>query len=170
MESCYDDLSGEIDYVVGIDPGVDTGVALKNLNLGIIEEIFSMKIHVALDFVDSYLDSSLIIVEDARLWNGYRKGITAHEMRMKQQGAGSVKRDSAIWADFLEDSESFFLMIPPKAKGRKLSHAEFKMFTGWSGGTTNQHKRDAGMLTYEYTRPVVDALYRAYLKEQNQKK
>lgn len=170
MESYYDDeMNGEIDYVIGIDPGVDTGVAVMNLNLGVIEEVYSMKIHAAMDFVDGYVDSSLIVVEDARLWNGYRRGITAQEMRVRQQGAGSVKRDCAIWEDYLKEAEAFFVLLAPSAKGRKISHAEFKMFTGWSGGTTNQHKRDAAMLAFPYKRPVVDALYREYVKNQKEK-
>lgn len=171
MESCYDDeTNGQIDYVIGIDPGVDTGVAVLSLNLGVIEDIFSMKIHVAMDYVDSCIDNSLIVVEDARLWNGYRRGITSSEMRSRQMGAGSVKRDCTIWEEFLADNEAFYQLLPPSAKGRKISHAEFKMFTGWSGGTTNQHKRDAAMLIHQYRRPVVDAMYREYVKQQNQKK
>lgn len=166
MITCFDtDLKDmKIEYAVGIDPGVETGVALKNLKTGEIEELQSMMIHAAFDYVDSFRDNALIVVEDARLWNGRKKGITLEEMKSKEQGAGSVKRDCIAWEDFLKDDDFFFKMVPPKAKGRKKSHAEFKMITGWNQGTTNQHKRDAAMLIYGYDSRIVRELYKIHIR------
>lgn len=155
MTDEYDE--GEILYIVGVDPGTDTGVAVKDLRTDRITELESMAIHNAMDFVESYADMALIIVEDARKWNGYTKGMPFGKMSAKAQGAGSVKRDCSIWDDFLKDREAYYVMVPPAAKGGKIDHGLFKRITGWEG-RANQHKRDAAMLILGYSQRDVETI------------
>jgi len=151
-----------IKYVIGIDPGVTTGIARLNLHNEKINLLESMMIHNAMDFVQGFIHNSLIVVEDARKWNGWSKGQKSREMRAKAQGAGSVKRDCKIWEDFLTDNEAFFIMKSPSAKGAKINHKLFKLYTGWDGGRTNAHCRDAGMLIYGYTQRDVNNLWEQF--------
>lgn len=152
----------KVKYVIGIDPGVETGIARLSLHNEEIDLLESMMIHNAMDFIQEFIHNSLVVVEDARKWNGWSRGQKSGEMRSKAQGAGSVKRDCKIWEDFLTDNEAFFIMKPPSAKGGKISHKLFKLYTGWDGGRTNQHCRDAAMLVFGYTQRDVNNLWEQF--------
>ena len=68
----------------------------------------------------------------------------------RRQGAGSVKRDSQIWEDFLSDNGIRFEMRAPKNNTTKLSADVFKALTKWPK-RTNSHERDAAMLVFGET-------------------
>ncbi len=68
---------------------------------------------------------------------------------MKQQGAGSVKRDCKIWEDFLTDLDIPFEMVAPRKGMTKYSAAAFKKLTGYEG-KTSEHARDAAMLVFGF--------------------
>ena len=128
----------KIKYHIGIDPGVNTGVAIWNSEKKELE-CFSLMIHQAFELVKKY--DCFVYVEDARL----RKYITGG--REKLQGAGSIKRDSKIWEDFLTDKNIAFKLIAPKNNRTKLDSVTFTKLTGFKG-RTNQHERDAAMLVF----------------------
>ena len=130
---------------VGVDPGVTTGFALWDIDARKLEEVSSMGAVDALVRVQlMQLAGSLHIVvfEDARLrtWFG-AKG------REALQGAGSIKRESAIWADWLAMLGCAYKAVSPKAKGAKLDAVQFERLTGWTG-RTNEHARDSAMLVF----------------------
>lgn len=132
-------------YYVGIDVGVHTGVALWNSPERKFIEIKSMPIHKAMDYVRTLVARGHDIqvrFEDARKrqWFG-----TASVERL--QGAGSIKRDSQIWEDFLSDEGISYLPIPPKNNRTKLTRVAFDRLTGWNRAT-NEHSRDAAMLVF----------------------
>lgn len=133
--------------IIGIDPGVNTGWAywspaekefmqIETINsacaLGRISDLFG----------DYGAEKMLVIFEDARQrqWFG-DKG------REALQGAGSIKRECQIWADWLELHGIEYRAVSPKAKGAKLSAEQFAKLTGWHG-RTSQHARDAAMLVW----------------------
>jgi hypothetical protein len=62
-------------------------------------------------------------------------------------GAGSVKRDCAIWEDFCRDLGIDYIPVPPQAGLTKWPADYFNKVTGWKGRTSD-HARDAALLVY----------------------
>jgi len=134
--------------IIGIDVGVHTGVSIYNRKTESLILVSSMKIHEAIKLVSKQFAAHgaevYIRVEDARKrqWFG-------NSGREKLQGAGSVKRDSGIWEDFLNDLGVDFEMVAPKNNRTKMSAEYFKKYTGYLL-RTNEHGRDAAMLVYQF--------------------
>lgn len=134
---------------IGIDPGTNTGYAVWDKVGRRLEAVETMTITKAMERVMAHVDMCkafggyvVVFFEDARKrsWFG-RAG------REKLQGAGSVKRDCAIWQTFCEEIGVEYRMISPKNNTTKLTAAQFKVLTGWEA-KTNEHSRDAAMLIY----------------------
>lgn len=136
--------------LIGIDPGTHTGIAVWNRDRTALEDVDTMPIHRALDYVRRYAagcgNDLAVYFEDARQrkWYGTR---TAKEDRNKLQGAGSVKRDSTIWEDALKDWGIPFHAVAPKHNTTKMTQEFFRSLTGWKG-RTSEHSRDAAMLVF----------------------
>ncbi len=136
-------------YYIGIDTGLNTGIAVWSTNKNVFTDIESVPIHRGFEMIKQlsleYPNYSIFIrVEDARKrkWFG-----TAGKEQL--QGAGSIKRDAKIWEDFLTELGIDFEMVAPKNNKTKLSGELFKKITGWDN-RTNQHGRDAAMLVFDY--------------------
>ena len=75
------------EYIIGIDPGTNTGFAVWNVKEQRLEVVTSMKIHQAMEDIkqSSYQNNILVIFEDARKrkWFG-------NSGREQLQGAGSM--------------------------------------------------------------------------------
>jgi hypothetical protein len=130
-------------YIVGIDPGVNTGFALWGVELQKIEEVSTLGIVEAMLRVQRIKGAGtlhMVIFEDARLrtWFG-SKG------REALQGAGSIKRDCQVWAEWLAYLGCAYKAVSPQSKGAKVDAEQFKRLTGWTG-RTSEHGRDAAML------------------------
>lgn len=132
------------DVLIGVDPGTHTGIAVKrHLKLEIIE---TLTIFEALNAViawkktcDAHLWTMLVRIEDARLRTYFGK-----TDREKLQGAGSIKRDCAIWEEVLTELQIPFEFVHPR--NVKATTAEyFKKLTGWEG-RTSIHAREAAFL------------------------
>lgn len=132
-----------IDYLIGIDPGVNTGVAVWNGTE--LERVESTDIICAMEIVRHYNDYHNIQVyyEDARLRHWF--GSSGRE---KLMGAGSVKRDSQIWETFCKGYDIPYVAVAPKDNMTKLNAKQFALYTGWKG-RTNEHERDAAMLVFK---------------------
>lgn len=127
--------------VIGIDAGVNTGLAYRN-NKG-ETEMLSLPIHKAMEWIrlkHEEDDVAMIVVEDARK----RKWFGANSYA-KAQGAGSIKRDSKIWDDYLKDLGVKYRMIHPLKGGTKWKADRFKKTFGITQ-RTNEHSRDAYLL------------------------
>lgn len=143
-------------FFIGIDCGVDTGLALYhrfNKNLLVCE---TLAIHVAMARVRDWRETIQVTgieifvrVEDARLrkWIPRQKNEKAE--KGLREGAGSVKRDAKIWEDYLTDLGMKFEMVPPKDNATKMDEAVFRSMTGFKGRTSN-HARDAAALVYGF--------------------
>ncbi len=134
------------DVYIGIDPGTNTGVAAWNPFFDDLT-LQTMKVHKAMEYVSEIAKEipnrkCLVRFEDARQrkWFG-------NAGREQLQGAGSIKRDCAIWEDFLKDLGVDFEMVAPKNTVTKISKEYFKQLTGYKG-VTSEHGRDAAMLVY----------------------
>ena len=131
------------DILIGIDPGVNTGVAVWDG-----EKLTYCKSHnivEAAQLVKEYADNYNIKVyfEDARQRHWF--GSSGRE---KLMGAGSVRRDSQIWETICQVLNIPYQMVAPKDNTTKLSANMFKIYTGWKG-TSNEHGRDAAMLVFK---------------------
>lgn len=133
---------------VGIDTGVNTGIAIWDPENQEFLDIQTVKIHQAMAMIKILLEDSKIIVrvEDARQRKWFGKS-----GREKLQGAGSVKRDCKIWEDYLRDLHVKFEMVSPSRNITKLSDEQFKKITKYRG-RTSEHARDAAMLVFGITK------------------
>lgn len=137
----------QVRYAIGIDPGVNTGIAIWDKQKKAFEQVTCMKIHTAMQLLLDRLQMSsaiLVRLEDARLRTWFGKA-----GKEQLQGAGSIKRDCGIWQDFLEEKGIPFQLVPPKANKTKVTRAWFAAASGWQG-KTNNHARDAGMLVLNF--------------------
>lgn len=136
----------KIRFLVGIDPGTKTGVALWDRQEKKLLRAETVGIIEALDMVEKWFSGTVLKnevelrFEDARLrrWFG-------NSDRERLQGVGSVKRDSAIWQEFCEFHGIKFKAIAPKNNRTKTTPHYFKRLTGWQK-RTSEHARDAAML------------------------
>lgn len=134
-------------YYIGIDVGTKTGIAVWDRQSKSFTRLDTLKIHEAWALVtrinQGYVGMIFVRVEDARKISWETKDKKADAARA--QGAGSVKRDAAIWEDFLTDMNIPFEMV--KANNTKLPADKFEMITGYKEQTSS-HARDAAMMVY----------------------
>lgn len=149
------------DYAIGIDTGTHTAVAVWDIKRKLFIHIETTMIHRALLYVWEFMTKCeqqgaafYVRVEDARQrkWFGFH---SEKQDRARLQGAGSVKRDSKIWEDFLSDYHVSFEMVAPKQQQglTKMSAAAFKQLTHYTSKTT-EHARDAAMLVFNSS-PII---------------
>ena len=142
-----------MNIIVGIDTGVNTGLAVRDCGSKSFLSVETVKIHRAMDVVRQ-LDASnpggvLVLMEDARQRKWIPKEVSWSQAKGRAMGAGSVKRDSGIWEDFLKDTGIRCIAVAPKDNATKLSAEVFSALTGWKG-RTSEHGRDAAMLVHRY--------------------
>ena len=138
-------------FYIGIDTGVNTGVACWWKEKRQLSSVQCMQIHRAMEYVKEAEKVNpggvFVRIEDARL----RKWIPRQKDQRTEaglrEGAGSVKRDASIWQDFLTDHKIPFELVAPKDNKTKVDAAHFKKLTGFTG-STNNHGRDAAMLVF----------------------
>lgn len=136
--------------IIGIDPGTKTGFAYKNLKT---QEYIAIKtlnvleaIQLAKDLIEQHgKENTYLVFEDARQRKWFGKS-----GREKLQGAGSIKRDCAIWEKFCEGAGIRWKAQAPKKGATKYSADYFKRITGWQG-RTSEHARDAAILIHGYS-------------------
>ena len=135
--------------MIGIDPGVTTGVAAWDGQA--LQYVTSMSICEAMMHMQTlHLSNELhsVTFEDARLRGGNKlKSGVDYSRAARLQGAGSIKRDCQIWAEWLGMLRCPYKAISPQAKGAKVDAAAFARLTGWTE-RTNNHGRDAAMLVF----------------------
>ncbi|HEY4150565.1 MAG TPA: hypothetical protein VGM41_16610 [Chitinophagaceae bacterium] len=138
-------------WYVGIDTGVNTGLAVWCGESKRLSSVKTVKIHNALDavrrLIEDYPGKVVVRVEDARLRTWIPREATESAERGRREGAGSVKRDCSIWEDFLEDLWVDYQLVAPKNNKTKVKEAYFHSLTKWEERTSG-HARDAAMLVY----------------------
>ena len=136
---------------IGIDCGTHTGLAVWDGDLQTFTRIETVKLHQALTFVlHNHLSEPggvSVVFEDARLRKWIPRERNLSEYRGRLMGAGAVKRDAAIWQEFLEDYRIPFHAQAPHAGATKWSADYFAKTSGWKGRTT-EHARDAALLVW----------------------
>ena len=130
--------------LIGIDPGTKTGVAVWDNECGYFHEITTTGIFKALQMVlrMATYETAHLFIEDPNTWKPFGKDATN-----KLQGAGSIKRDFAIWKEFCEDHNISMTPIKLQGTAKKLKADFFQQLTKHKG-RTDQHGRDAAMLVF----------------------
>jgi len=131
--------------IIGIDPGVRTGLAAWVPSERRFQAIETLSIIRAMNWIMLAKRDGLQVevrFEDARLrtWFG-------NAGREKLQGAGSIKRDASIWEEFCEYHDIPFKAVKPLRGGTKWESDFFKKVTKWEG-RTSEHARDAACLVF----------------------
>lgn len=138
--------------LIGIDPGEHTGLAVWDTSAREFVTIETLQLHQALAFVKEmhdYSGSDLgVIFEDARLRKWIPREKSMSEYRGRLMGAGSVKRDSTIWEEFLKDHKIPYRAIAPRAGATKWNADYFARVTGYRG-KTSEHGRDAALKVFQ---------------------
>lgn len=130
--------------LIGIDPGVHTGVAaIDKEGLQVVSAMSAVEAEQFVHMRAAQAGGQIaVFFEDARLRNWFgSKG------REALQGAGSIKRDCQRWEEWLIHHRISFSKIAPRNNCTKLTAEQFKKITGWQG-RTNEHGRDAAMLIF----------------------
>lgn len=130
--------------LVGVDPGTNTGVAVWNREAQAFDAIATESIVCAQERILSIHKALGVEVwfEDARLRTWFStKG------REALQGAGSIKRDCAIWEEFCCLYGIKYRAIKPATGQTKWDAEKFKQVTRWDK-RTSEHARDAAILVF----------------------
>lgn len=133
---------------IGVDCGVDTGIAIWNRVKGEFVSIETCTITKAIFSVKEIVDQAVtvlpvLIVEDPSVWFS-RVGDNK-----RLQGAGSIKRDFGIWKQLCIELSLEMIAVPVhKRRNTKLTPEAFKSLTGWQHRTSN-HARDAALLVFK---------------------
>lgn len=144
--------------IVGIDPGVETGFAIWKPAPPELMAVESWSILNAMRLLANIKDDvALVIVEDARKrkWFGNRADMKTQQYGAGvREGVGSIKRDCAIWEEYLQGLGLPFEMRYPSAT--KMKAEPFARLTGWAS-RSNEHGRDAAMIVFGMNESIVRA-------------
>jgi hypothetical protein len=132
--------------IIGIDPGVTTGLAVwSSVERELIIATSGQRCQIESHIKHFAMNNSIFVrFEDARLrtWFG-------QSGKEKLQGAGSIKRDSQLWEEWLIHHNIPFEKVAPKNNRTKISATSFNKITQYPK-KTNEHARDAAMLVYKF--------------------
>lgn len=137
----------------GIDPGVNTGLAIWDTETRSFRTLKTCtQVEALLDIYTLWLKEApwhpfRIVAEDARKRTWIPREKSVKEMKGRAMGAGSVKRSSQIWEEFSNATGIQIDLVPPRKGLTKWDADYFKKVTGWTGRTSN-HARDAALLVF----------------------
>jgi hypothetical protein len=146
--------------VLGIDPGVNTGLAVYCSKSDALEAVFTTDFWGSVEFIDKYIEDAwcinqqvIAVVElsDTRhVWHKSAKSKFKTDAAKVSVGldVGSVLREATLLVKYLEKRGITTYTVPPAKDGKKDADF-FARATGWSK-QTNQHSRDAGLLCYRF--------------------
>jgi hypothetical protein len=141
-------------YIIGIDPGTKTGVAVWDRDIkdfallgtfSLIQAFVELK-----PFISSvvYRFPVLMRCENPNTWRPFN-GRNDKAAASRIQGAGSVKRDFAIWKEIADYYTVPFEPVSLQSSQKKVSADYFKKLTGIEK-RTSEHARDAAMMVFKY--------------------
>ncbi len=135
-------------YFIGLDAGVNCGVAVWNVAGERFDRLETLDFWRAFETVLTFDPSEVIIIIEDPSQNAplFDKGVRGARKRERlAQTVGGVKRESTLLADGLARKGYRVRRIRPRT--RKLGADTFRRLTKHQG-RTSQHARDAGMLVY----------------------
>ena len=135
---------------VGIDPGRNTGMAVYD---SVSRQLLDVRCSGIVDAMRYLMELrekrgiALVVFEDARQRKWIPREKDVKELKGRAMGAGSVKRDCAIWEEWCNYHRIDFVKVPPRHGMTKLTNRYFQGITGYDR-RTNEHGRDAAMLVF----------------------
>ena len=136
--------------VIGIDPGLHTGLAVWDTSSRQLLDVRCSGIIDAMRYLRELQETrgvGLVVFEDARKRKWIPRERDLSQFRGRAMGAGSVKRDATVWQDALTDWGIPFEAVKPRQGLTKWDAQTFARLTGWEGRTSN-HARDAALLVF----------------------
>jgi hypothetical protein len=136
--------------VVGIDPGVNTGLAVWDTSTRQFLDIRCSGIVDAMRYLAELQEQrqiGLLVFEDARQRKWIPREKDLKQFKGRAMGAGSVKRDCSIWEEWCQTYRIDCVKTPPRQGMTKWTDAVFRGVTGYDA-RTNNHGRDAAMLVF----------------------
>jgi hypothetical protein len=145
------------EIIVGIDPGKLTGVAVYDRRARALISLDSLGFWNAVDLVIGTIlyhrgngRAVRVRIEDPNLIKRpmYARLDSVEGKNQREKMAanmGANRRDARLWCQWLERNDVEFERVKPTRS--KVKPEYFKALTGWKG-STNEHKRDAGMLVW----------------------
>lgn len=132
----------------GIDPGVNTGLALvQDGQLKVVETVTIVQAMGRVLAAFNTCQPITVVFEDARQRQWLPRERNASEYRGKLMGAGSIKRDCEIWEEFCKQYDIKCIAVRPRPGMTKWNAETFARVTGYKGRTSN-HARDAALLVF----------------------
>lgn len=135
--------------VIGIDPGVNTGMAVyEDGELVLLNTVEPHEIPWLL--YQAQKNPLFVAFEDSRLQShvwlpSQSKGVAANIARK----VGMVDAWCYLIERVCEDYNIAYMRVSPKAKGIKVDAELFKKVTRWDK-RSNQHERDAAMVAWQF--------------------
>ncbi len=145
-----------IKYLLGIDAGVNTGVAFYNKEAKEIEWITTVDFWECIDIVKDthkiYGDEFEVIIEDTSQNRPvFEKKLDGSKLKAKlkiAQNVGANKREATLMIEYFIKNDIHYITVrPSKFSFTKLNKETFFKYTKYAG-KTNEHGRDAGMLVW----------------------
>jgi hypothetical protein len=135
-------------YVIGIDPGVNTGLAVYNIPRGGLDEVTTTDFWEAYEYVTRVYEqvNTLLVIEDASL-NAptFRKKGNGSVQDRLCRNVGGVQRESQLLIAGFE--RAGYIVIRERPTQAKWDDAAFRAITGWDV-KESAHGRDAARLCY----------------------
>lgn len=139
-------IAREFLWVVGIDPGQETGFAVYSLKQRNFEALMSISFWQVFDELDAYpIHQTKVVVEvptTNRVFHQPAKGLGP--LQRQSVNVGRVLREAELMAEGV--ARLGFTTIKSNPIG-KADKKRFQQITGFMG-RLNQHQRDAGLLCW----------------------
>lgn len=146
--------AGNIEYVIGIDPGVTTGIAVYHRRERALRSIESTDFWGAIDRVQRFpIETVKVVVEVANYAPVFKerkaKGENANHLSRMAQNVGQVMREARLMVEGLRRLGYEVIEAKPLGKAKKADddRRQFERLTGWTQ-RTSQHGRDAARLAW----------------------
>lgn len=147
--------------MIGIDPGLQTGVALyRDGALDALLTLDPWDITAFLVHQHGARGINRVIFEDSRLqshiFSAHKPGkrVLSHPEQLKvARNVGQIDGWCHVIFNVCAERGIVCHGISPANKGEKLDAKQFAAVTGWQG-PSNQHGRDAAMVAWRYRRAV----------------
>lgn len=135
--------------ILGIDPGVNTGVAI--FHGGILHALLTIEPHMIPTLIDMHKPGR-VVFEDSRLQTHvWTRGRTMAANCKMARNVGEIDAWCRLITAVCGELKIAAHGISPAGKGGKTDAKSFALLTGWQG-KTNQHERDAAMVAWPYRR------------------
>ena len=132
--------------IIGLDPGVSTGVAIYRA--GQLAHLQTIEPHE----IDAYITEvqpARVVFEDSRLQSKVWTPVKGAAALKVARNIGEIDAWCKLITALCERQGIASHGISPKSKGAKLTAEQFAVVTGWAG-RSNQHERDAALVARPY--------------------